>query len=235
MPSQSLIGRCFLALIAFLIVFALASPGAFASEPAKWRLDVDENGVKVYTRDTSESDVKAYKAVTQIKGTAEQLVGLLNDLEKMPEWVAGLSDVETLKKLGGSEELRYHVIKTPWPIPNQDAVVHTKWSRDGKSGAITQTLVGEPKYSAEKSGLLRQQHYRGSWTLKPMDNGMVEVSYMGEVHPGVKNVRPWMHRLMSYDRPYKTLRNLQSLDLAPYQNHTLVVNGDVSEGMAVAR
>lgn len=181
-----------------------------------WQLDVEENGIKLYTKSGSNSPMKSYRAVTTIKATLSSLVGLLNDSSKFPEWMDKVLSVEKIRDISANESLVYQVIDAPWPAKDQDNILYSKWSQDPDTLVVTKKVLAEPQYLNEFDDRRRQQFYEAEWRLTPLKDGYVEVSYMAEINPGGEKVMEWMENMLAYDMPIKTMKNLRAKSLQSY-------------------
>lgn len=201
---------------------------------AEWQLELDEDGVKHYTKTSSQSPVKSFKTVTTLKASLSSLVALLNDSSQYPEWMHKTLEVEKIRDISSQESLVYQVVDAPWPAKDQDNVLYSKWSQDPSTLTVTKKIVSEPQYINEFKNRQRQQFFNAEWSLRPLDKGLVEVTYTAEVHPGVE-AREWMVELLAYEIPYKTMHNLRKISLNGYRKARFAyVQEPAVEGVAMA-
>lgn len=220
----------FQSLIAALVMSFTASVPA-----ADWQLDVDEDGIKLYTRQAENSPMKAYRVVTRVKANLSSLVAFLNDEKQFPAWMDKVSEVKKLREISDKEKLVYQVIDAPWPEKDQDSVLYTKWSQDPETLAVTKSIIGEPMYMDKHSNRRRQQYYQASWQLTPQDNGMVEVVYSAEIDPGVGEVKEWMEEMLAYQMPFNTLRNFRKANFDNYASSSFAyIKEPGGSGLAMA-
>ncbi len=223
---QSRAIRC----VVVLIVMSISSWGVAAD----WQLELDEDGVKHYTKKSSISPVKSFKTVTTIKASLSSLVALLNDSSQFPEWMHKTLEVEKIRDISSQESLVYQVIDAPWPAKDQDNVLYSKWSQDPSTLVVTKKIVSEPQYINEFKNRQRQQFFNAEWSLKPLAGGKVEIVYTAEIHPGVE-AREWMVELLAYEMPYKTMQNLRRVSLNGYRKARFAYVREPSvEGVAMA-
>lgn len=142
-----------------------------------WELKKFENGIAVYTRNTSNSNFKELKSVTTVKTSLQSLVALLNDWDAYTEWVFRCGKSSTIKKLNDKELIHYQTVTAPWPVENRDFVVHVKLSQNEKTKTITITSECVADYIPNEKDHVRIQEFKASWTLIPLKDGSVEVIY----------------------------------------------------------
>ncbi|MCG8672926.1 MAG: START domain-containing protein [Pseudomonadales bacterium] len=200
--------RCIAAVCAFFV--------AASATASDWQLEVDQDNIKLFTRQGEASPMKTYKVETRIKATLSSLVAFLNDEKSFPKWMDKVAEVEKIRDINEQESLVYQVIDAPWPAKDQDNILYSKWTQDPNTLAVTKDITAEPMFMKEKSNRRRQSFYKASWTLIPEGNGMVKVEYSAEIDPGVGEVKEWMEKMLAFDMPFKTIRNFRRANLDNY-------------------
>ncbi len=200
----------------------LALASMFASTLAvaadNWKLELDEGGVKLYTRSSEHSAMKSCKVVTTLRGTLSSIVALLNDQKNFPTWMDKLVKAERLQSLKDNENLFYTVVDSPWPAKDQDNIIYTKWTQDPNTYEMVQTVISEPEYLSPAKGKQRQSYFRAEWRLLPVGDGNIHVTYTADVDPGTKTIPRWMSNMFVYEMPVKTLRNMASVPMGDYES-----------------
>jgi len=203
-------GRLFrIIAVSSLITFAT---GAWADD---WHLDRDQDGVQLYSRQSSDSPMKTVKVVTTVKSSLKNLVSFLSDYSQFPAWMDKIAKVQKIKDLGPKESLTYTVIDSPWPEQDRDSVLYSKWDQDPKTLVVTKKIYSEPNYLKPDSTMVRAQSFSGEWKLMPKGDGNVEVSYVVDFNPGGK-VQGWLKEMFTYEMPFKTMQNLREAALDEY-------------------
>lgn len=201
---------------------------------ADWQLEMHEDGVKHFTKQSAASPVRSFKTVTVVKANLSSLVALLNDSSQFPEWMHKTLEVEKIRDISSQESLVYHVFDAPWPAKDQDNVLYSKWTQDPSSLIVTKKIISEPQYINEFKNRQRQQFFNAEWQLKPLGGGEIEVAYTAEIHPGT-DARDWMVKLLAYEMPFKTMLNLRQLSLDGYKKARFAyVQEPRVEGVAMA-
>ncbi len=213
---------------------ALAMSLVSLANAEEWLLELNEDGVKHFTKQSAETPVKSFKTITVVKANLSSLVALLNDSSQFPEWMHKTLEVEKIRDISSQESLVYHVFDAPWPAKDQDNVLYSKWSQDPETLIVTKKIVSEPQYINEFKNRQRQQFFNAQWQLKPIDGGEIEVTYTAEIHPGTE-AREWMVQLLAYEMPFKTMKNLRQLSLSGYKKARFAYVREPSvEGVAMA-
>ena len=84
-----------------ILLLSLINAGACAQ--TDWQLKKDEDGIKVYTCSTPNSNFKSVKVECTVKATLSQLVAFLLDVEKQHDWVYNNKSSQLVKKIGDNK------------------------------------------------------------------------------------------------------------------------------------
>ena len=177
-------------------------------QSGKWKLEKNQNNIKVYTRKTEDSKIKEFKAITTINTSVSTLINVLNDVEAYPEWIQDVKYTKTLKQITSNERYDYYEISVPWPLDNRDIIVHYKIEQDAQTNIVKAKITGKPDYIPKKSGVVRIEKAKGIWQFTPKENGKVQILYQFLGDPA-GNIPAWIINLFIVDGPYKTLTNLK--------------------------
>jgi ribosome-associated toxin RatA of RatAB toxin-antitoxin module len=209
----------------FVVVFLLLfSQLSYAK--TTWQLNKEDDGIKVYVRDTQGSVVKSFKGEVIISASLTSLVLALEDTKSYPQFLHNCKKSSNLKIVSPSESYKYIVTNMPWPVEDRDMIVHSLMSQDKTSKIVTIKLAAAPKELENKVGLVRIKKMLGSWRLIPEAKGQVKVIYEMNVDPG-GSLPKWLVNSLAVDIPFHTLRKLRKqLKKPAYQNikHSLIID-----------
>ena len=84
----------------------------------KWKLAKSDQGIEVFTTEVVNSKYVAFKAIMSIKTTEQEVLKILKDLPKYPEWLAYTASVRDIQQ---TERDQTFVMETdyPWPYSNE--------------------------------------------------------------------------------------------------------------------
>ena len=181
---------------------------------APWVLNKEENGVKVFVRDTPNSAFRAFKGVTTFPVNLSAVVAALDDVKAYPKYLHQFKSAKVLRKISDTESIRYIVTNMPWPVKDRDVVIHSRLNQNPQSKQVIISLNGEPKTAKQQVGLVRIQKMQGRWVLTPQGKNSVTVAYEMSVDPG-GNIPKWLVNTLSVDIPFYTLSNLRKLVQQP--------------------
>lgn len=190
-----------------LILFSLLiSNTSWAQDD--WKLEKNEDNVKVYTRTSESSNFKDSKALAEFSGSLQNVIDLLMNVETHKTWMDRVEESEMLKKISDSEYIAYYQIKAPWPVSNRDVVSNYKLSRLGQN-KVKFTVKGKPNYIPEKDNLIRIKESESSWEIEEIEKGKIKIKLISKSDPG-GNVPAWLANSAASENPFKTLLGLKS-------------------------
>lgn len=210
-----------------IMMFANTGVSLYAEEASKasivtprqnWEVSKQKHGITVYTRETKESSIKEFRAVTKVKASLKSLTALINDPKAGTSLYFQCSKVKALKQKGPTTSYIYSVMDMPWPLSDRDFIAYRTLTQNKKNNAVTLKFKGIPNYMPSKPGMVRMAKLKGYWRLTPGKKGFVNVVYQSIAEPG-GSVPDWVVNMFIVDGPYKTLLNLKKLvKQAQYKN-----------------
>jgi len=188
----------------FLLLFAFRI--SFAQET--WKLAVDKEGIRIYTRHITNSKLKAIKVECSLNVRASQLVKVIMDIEHSGEWVYHSKNAYVVKQVSPSELYYYSEVSVPWPAQNRDYISHIMVSQNPKTKVITIDAPCIADMIPVKPGIVRISNSVGKWTIAPTGNNMLKVEYQLAVDPA-GSIPAWLVNLFATDGPLKTFERLK--------------------------
>jgi hypothetical protein len=187
-----------------ILCFLLAtSPMAQA-----WKLVKEKDGIKVYTRNEPQSDIKSFKGEADFRTDMKKLCSRIGNLDNLDWWD---DDVRELKIMHHERDklIQYYLIyDSPWPFADRDLCVEAHITKDTVAGVL---IVQADPYLCgmeEKKDIVRIKNYCQKWTLQDKGNGIFHVTLEGFLDPG-GNIPPWLYNMVITDTPVKIIRNLR--------------------------
>ena len=176
-----------------------------------WDLAKSKDGITIYTRAVEGSNLKEFKAITQVKSTLPALIALLKDEASFPEWYPDNKSAKILKEFSPSDWIIYFHIGAPFPVSDRDMNNRFTITQNPKNKAVNISLSTDPKFIPEKSGLIRIPKLKGYWQFTPNDEtGTVEIIYQLHSEPG-GSIPDFLANSAVTDSPFKVLTNLKKI------------------------
>lgn len=187
-------------------VFIILLPGISPAQ-RNWKLEKNENGIKVFSSDVANSAFKAIKVEATITGTYSKLIAVLSDVPQFSKWIYHAKSASLLQKNSTLDFVYHTETVLPWPMTNRDAVIHIQINTDSLPKFMTITGTGEPKRIAKKSGLVRVTHYSARWKVSMPTTKTISIYYELELDPG-GSISGWMSNMFASKGPFETFTNL---------------------------
>lgn len=206
----------------WLLMIAVFAVSTVEAKTA-WELSKKDDGIEVYTRDTPNSKLEAFRGVMTISTRLSSIAAVLEDTKVFPQLFHQCKSAQLLKskKTGDHEYYNRIVTGMPWPVNPRDSITQSIVSQDKKTKRINISINSKPNMVPEKAGIVRVKHLVGRWELTPLKGGKVRVVYELSIIAG-GNIPTWLVNLLIVDSPYFTLLNLSNLVKKPaYKNAKL--------------
>jgi hypothetical protein len=193
-----------------IFLFSLCFIFSVAQDDKGWTLKKNEDGISVYSKKSSESDIRELKSVCTLKTSLKTIVAVINDWENYPDWVYRCGESKTLKKISDTEGMHYQTVLVPWPAQNRDFVVNIKLTQDEKTGVVTILSTCKADYIPKAKDHVRITKLVASWTMIPLKEGTIEVINRIHVDPG-GNIPAWLVNMAATEGPYQTMVKLKDM------------------------
>lgn len=187
------------------IVFFFIAGSAWSQE---WKLKDEKDGIRVYTRTVSNSDIKAIKVECHVEATLSQLAAVILDIPASDEWVYATKYCRVQKIISPAEFIYHSEVEVPWPASNRDFVVRVKVDQDSLTKKMTVAGENLPKYLSEQPGVVRIMHTVSKWTVTPQGNNL-NIEFVLHVDPG-GSIPAWLINLFASRGPMETFLNLRT-------------------------
>jgi len=182
----------------YSVLTVLLCATAVQAGERQWRLEREEEGVRVYLADVPGSKYKAYRGVVTINGDLAAMKAAPEDVEGSCTWIFSCQQQRLLKGGGDMSEL-YARFEMPWPVKARDSVIQVA-TRTDADGSVTRLLKALPDRLPAERDFVRVQRVDGQWQLKPLADGKVEVTYEAHTEPG-GSVPSWLANSFVVDAP----------------------------------
>ncbi|HEX5276320.1 MAG TPA: hypothetical protein VFW42_01485 [Fluviicoccus sp.] len=213
--SPRLLMACLLLALPFLIHFpaALADGEDVAAlqppQTRQWQLIKDDKprNIQIYTKREDHERVRSMKAEAEIPASVKDMVGLLLDYERYPQWFWRLKEIRPLKVVSPMEAYVYVVFSPPMGFPDRDVVLHftAEYLHNGQRAVVQANSVND--YYPEQPGRVRMPYARMDSKINEIAEG--RIYFKGEVimDPGGK-LPVWASNFVQRQGPYLTMLNV---------------------------
>jgi len=174
-----------------------------------WETITEEDGIIVQQKEVPGRSLPVFRGEAVIDTNVFEILGILQDIERNPEWMHACMDARRIKKLNHKEYIAYNRSDAPWPISDRDVVVHAKAKIDRASGelSIHMRSIDMPEFARDE-GAVRMPRLNGHYRFKELGPRKTWIEYEIDADPG-GSIPGWLVRLASRDIPLITLQNLR--------------------------
>lgn len=174
------------------------------------KLAIDRQGIKVWTYKMADNPVFNYRATTTLKSSLSIVTALIINPETATKWAPYVSQIDVISPQDSTGMIVFRMeLDMPFPLQDRDAVIRAQLhqAEDG-SVTITSEAVKDARMP-ERSGVVRVTHYQGSWNVRALGRGQVEVTTSGYADLG-GYVPLSFANMFVQQQPYQMLRNMRS-------------------------
>lgn len=188
------------------ITIILFSSLLFVNAQENWELKKEKDGIKVYTKNSEGSKLKASKVEMVVKSSIPKILAVLTDVSKYTEWNPKTIESTVLKKVNDKEFYYRNVIKAPL-VSNRDLIVHTKVIKKSDDYYIVR-MKGVPDFAPEENGLVRMTDYVGDYYIKKQKNGNIYLLLEYSADPAGK-IPDFLVNSAAVDVPFEIFSKLK--------------------------
>lgn len=177
---------------------------------SEWRLEKDEEGIKVYLRDTAGNPVKSFKGTMMVDGSLSSIISVIDDTPSYTRWLYNCRSAKNIKRISDTQTVNYVVTDMPWPVVDRDLIVLSKLAQDPATKRVEIKLQAAPKILAKVANMVRIEKMHGRWLLTPTAKNKINIIYEMNIDPG-GNIPKWLINSMAVDLPFNTLQKLRNI------------------------
>jgi len=187
------------------LLFAYVS---FSQSYTEWELKKDRDGIKVYTREVTDSRIKEFKVESEVISSLSAVVAVMVDIESIPGWVEDAESSRILERIS-DKQLFYHLeIKVPFPFDNRDMIQQLTIHQNEVSKALTFELKNYPDYIPPNKNKVRMPKADGFWEFTPLENGKIQIYFQYLNDPG-GGIPAWLVNSFIVRSPFNSVLNLR--------------------------
>lgn len=217
----------FLTFMATLLIAAGAAHGeGLPSEDGNWELRKESDGVKIYTTSYDGSDFEAFKAVTVVDASIEQLMAVMINPKSCLEWVHNCVKSSAFGEGDFYDRFAYSVNDMPWPVEDRDYVLRIRTHGNNASGEVVMELNAVPGAKQESDDYQRVEKSDTLYRFEPVSANKTRMIWVQHTEPNGA-IPSWLVNSLVVDIPLKSLKNLEKVaQQDKYTGYELVYDND---------
>lgn len=190
-----------------LLLFLIVLVCTYSSAREEWKLERNKNGIKVYTRSVSGSDIREFKALTTFNAPRLKIAEVLTRITDYQNWFPDVTDSRVLRIINSRERIIYYRVDVPWPAADRDCVMHLKVIPNEAKGETLLTMVDKNDEMPYLPGVERMAKVDGYWKLSTIGE-KTNIHYQFLADPG-GNLPDWLVNMFLVDGPFDTVSALK--------------------------
>ena len=186
-----------------------------------WVLQKDQEGIRIYTRDTEYSDFDAFRGEIEVEASLNQVVAILADVANHREWMKDISESEMVGDFDPAGYHSYGRTDAPWPVSDRDWVVRWEILTGVEQSGVIVTFTKADGVRPPTNDAVRTGEFQGFWHLESVGEGRTRVVYeVSHANPGGM-LPAWLVNAFVVNQPYYTLLAMRGqLKEQQYQNRS---------------
>jgi hypothetical protein len=190
----------------FFIIAAFLSFVHLANADENWKLELEKEGITVYTRISERSHFKEFRGEITLNASITEIAGIIADVERYPEWCYKTTLVTVIDNDSVSTRY-YYVSQTPAFMKTRVGFFESRRMHNRQTGEVIFSLHNYESGKELSDDCLLIPIMEGYWRLTPLDGGMVHITMQMLTEPG-GIIPAWIANMVVVDSPFVTLRNL---------------------------
>lgn len=215
--------------VAFVFLFSSSS---YAEPSGEWEVALDQDGIKVLTREVPGSSYEEYKGITTVTASAASVMAIFTDQEANRKWLEGCMEAETLEHSGFHSQTAYQVYDFPWPATDRDFVIEFEIKQTGENDFFM-AMHDRSGQVPERPDLVRAEMPSGYYEINQLSPDKTEIVMAQHVNPN-GDLPSWMVNSLITDTPYYSLKSLKEMVAEEKYADADFVRGDEGRVTSVA-
>jgi len=197
--------------IVVLSVFLFTISPSLCGQP--WEFIKEKDGVKVFTRNETNSSLKAFRGEIIFKADIDKVNLLVGDANNLDWWDKAIC-LKKILEFQKNKFIKYYIVyDVPWPLSKRDLTLEALISIDPVTGVRTVSAKPLLNVIPENKDMVRIKQYWQKWTVQPMNSGYVHEIIEGFVDP-LGNVPAWLYNMTVTETPINVLKALRERTLS---------------------
>ncbi len=196
--------------LALLAVLLLLGAGSCRAE-GDWEELSDENGIRVWRRETDGSPIVALRGEAVIDAPLARVASVLDDTPRQVEWACNTVEAKVVRAISPTERIVYNLTHAPWPVADRDFVFHAVVTPDRKERTLTYELhsVEDKGMPPDEDKAVRGELIDSRYVLKELEGGKTRLTVTIQADPK-GSVPKWVVNLAQKAWPRETIEGLRA-------------------------
>jgi len=174
-----------------------------------WETVAREPDVMVMMRDVPGRNFPTIRAVAVIDESIYDLLAVLSDVNRYPQWMKRCAEARRLSQRGELEYVTYSRTAAPWPVSDRDAVYYARARVQLKKKLVMVRFKAVKDLRVPpRDGIVRLDKLQGYYALKILGPNKTQLDYQLDADPGGW-IPTWVGKITAKHAVIDTIRALR--------------------------
>lgn len=165
-----------------ILLIMVAYTNAFCQ--ADWEFKKEDNGISVYFREVTGSNIRELKVTSLMEGTLSAALEVLSEVPEYPGWIYSIEEARVINNFSDKEFHFYSLANFPWPFKDREFVFDCIIEYDVEHDKVLYISNAIAGILPDSKKAVRVQHAVSNWTIVLREPGLLYVEYFLSVDPG---------------------------------------------------
>jgi hypothetical protein len=189
----------------YLLFFILAFDALSAQE--EWTLKKEDNGIKVYVKDTKNSPLLSYKITTNVEAPIIRVYNQVLDFHENKKYLETIKELEVIEDKRDQHIVVYMVYDMPWPFDDRDLV--NKMTINKGNQKIIMNSTPANNMIKKRKNIVRLNEFYETWKLEQISDEKTSVFLQGHADPEM-NFPSWIINKFVVREPYSLINGIKN-------------------------
>ncbi len=174
----------------------------------EWVLEIEKDGVRVYTQLDESSPYKQIKVTTTINASMDQVMQILMAFSNYKQWMYHVTESYLVNQ---PEPETYYVFileDADWPMQNRYQVSRLEHQQSATESSLHFRSI--PNYIEKRNDAIQIKQYEGYWEVQDRPNHQCSLEYVLIQNPG-GFVPPWLSNFHIVENPFNSIVKLKEM------------------------
>ena len=191
-----------ISILFFLVV------GCYAESMAdQWELEMEREGIRVYTQIENTSPYKQVKVTATIDAPIETVMAILMEFGNYKNWMNNVDESYLINQ----QDSAYYVFlleDVAWPVQNRYQVSKINVKQSYSRAQLIFNSVSN--YIEKRADAIQIKQFEGYWNLTDQSGQQCALEYVVIHNPG-GYVPPWLTNMHAIENPFENVMRLKQL------------------------
>lgn len=179
-----------------------------ASPKYGWVLEMEKEGVRVYTQLDESSPYKQIKVTTTINASMDKVMEILMAFSNYKRWMYHVSDSYLVNQPQAETYYVFTLEDADWPMQNRYQVSRMEHQQSSSQSSLHFRTI--PNYIEKRTDAIQIKKSEGYWEVHDRPDHQCSLEYVVIQNPG-GYVPPWLSNFHAVENPFNSVVRLKEI------------------------